>query len=107
MMYTTVTRLLETARYVKAHPDARIKADWCTVWNAAEFWRWFHRCLAAKINRDDRRVGRKMSDEYQRDQALDARVINDYVGRRARRAGMGILRTSEMRRRYPGINDQP
>jgi hypothetical protein len=42
--------------------------------------------------------------QYQLDLWLDAQVINEFYGHRIVRRGCNILRTPEMKRRYPQIN---
>lgn len=108
--YSTDRRhLLTAAHWCKTHPHGRITTGmWEDPdWTTAEFWRWFMRCLHAKINRQDQRTWRKLSDEYQLAQALDALVIRGYYGHRIRHTGCrGLLRTPELRRRYPHIDRQ-
>lgn len=108
--YTTdLPHLLTAARWCKAHPEGRLATGiWGNpTWTTTDFWQWFRACLHAKIDRGDTRPWRKLSSDYQRDLALDARLINDYTGRRIRRTGSrGLLRTPELRRRYPHIDTQ-
>ena len=108
--YTTdLPHLLATARWLKAHPTGLVPTGmWITqTWSAADFWQWFRTCLHAKINRGDTRPWRKLRTDYQSDLAHDARLINDYTGRRIRCTGSrGLLRTAELRRRYPHIDTQ-
>lgn len=101
--------LLAAARFCKAHPEGRLATGmWIDpTWTATDFWRWFRTCLHTKINRDDTRAWRKLRADYQADLAHDVRLINDYTGRRIRHSGSrGLLRTAELRRRYPHINTQ-
>jgi len=75
-------RLLEAASYFKAHPDGELPTGVWTdpSWNSADFWLWFHDCLAAKINASDLRYpkGRKASGQY----ALELVRLRPYVGSR-------------------------
>lgn len=107
--HTDLAHLLAAARWCKAHPDGRLATGmWAEpTWRAADFWRWQTQCLCEKINRTDERTGRKLSPEYQADLAHDARIIADYTRRRIRHSGChGLLRTPELRRRYPHIDHQ-
>ncbi len=101
--------LLTAARWCKAHPDGQIATGMWTepTWSAADFARWFMHCLHEKINRGDTRAWRKLRPEYQADLTHDARMIADYTRRRVRHTGcQGLLRTPELRRRYPHIDRQ-
>lgn len=72
---------------------------------------WLRQCLANKINRDldaERATWRKWHRDWQSDVRVDRNLIEDYLYRRYRSTGCrGLLRTVEMRRRYPHINTQP
>ena len=109
--YTTASKLLATAREVKANPAITLSTGIWTdpTWTTRDFWHWFYDCLADKINRDDPRANwRKMQDEYQTGQAVDARLVNAYHGSRVRQTGCrNILRTPELARRYPYVHTQP
>lgn len=102
----TIRALVEAKRLALAHPDdVCIRYDWCTTWTGNEFRAWFRARLNAKINT----LGglTQPSEERCRNLALDARTINDYVGRRVRHYGCrGLLRDPRMQRRYPHINCQ-
>lgn len=75
---------------------------------ATEFRQWFTACLEHKINRALPQLGRKHDSDYQLDLQCDRRTIDDYTQRRVRNTGCtGMLRTPELRRRYPHINNQP
>lgn len=107
VLRTTAARLIECYRFLQANPTGTIYVEYGTVWTKSEFLAWFHRCLNNKINREDRRAWRKLTDEYQLDLWRDAREINRYMGQRVRHTGCsGLLRTAEMRQRYPHINRQ-
>lgn len=103
--------LVAAMRFAKSHTDdnGRLPVGDFDVMTPTEFRRWFLLCLNRKISRDDPRHGcRRFDDNYHFDLKLDALKINDYVGRRVRQSGSsGLLRTPEMRRRYPHINRQP
>ncbi len=102
---TSAARLLHAHAFFRAHPNGRM---WTGVWNdpvwdRAVFLAWFRTCLHRKINRADRRPWRCLAPQWQVDMALDARLIND-AARSIRQSGCNLLRTPEMRRRYPYIN---
>lgn len=106
MSYTTVPKLLKAMQLAKASPDVEcIRADWCTVWTGNEFREWFRRCLHEKINTR----GGIPTAGWQRFEDLlhDARIINDYYGRRIVYPGHGILRDVRLKRRYPHVNCNP
>ena len=104
---TDVHTLVAVCRFFRAHPEGLVRVGvWPdTVWDAARFRRWFRECLADKISSREPRRGRKDSWQYQEDLRFDARVINDYYGRRIIWPGRNILRTLEMQRRYPHIHN--
>jgi hypothetical protein len=106
MPSTTIAKLIEGQRLARLHPDTPcIRADWCTTWTGTEFRRWFLECLHRKINAN----GDLLCPDEERyaDLAHDARVVNDYIGRRIRNTGScRLLRDLRMRRRYPYIDDQ-
>jgi hypothetical protein len=108
----SVRALLDAAATMKANPETiyDIGEAGCIWpperWTWADFRRWFIKCLQLKINRHDGRTWRKFDREYQRNLRCDADVINDYA-RRVMRRGLNVLRTPEMRRRYPHINNNP
>ena len=107
-----LSQMLAAYREMKASPDTvytiPIPGDYPEHWKFAELRRWFMGCLNSKINRDDRRGWRALQPEYQIDLACDARVVNDYYSRRIRHTGCyGLLRTPELKRRYPHIDRQP
>lgn len=107
----TVRSLLACHRFMREHePDAdAIQVDYDTYQTARAWLAWFRVKLHEKINREDPRAGwRKMQDDYQSDLALDRRTIDDYTRRRIINSGCrNILRTPDLRRRYPEINSQP
>jgi hypothetical protein len=106
--FTSVPRLLATARWFREHPDGSMKTGMWTepTWLALDFHAWLLRCLHRKIDREDGRTWRKLDPEYQDLQRRDARAVNDYA-RRVRHYGCsGLLVTPEMRRRYPHVNQQ-
>lgn len=74
---------------------------------SAEYMRWFRKCLNAKINRNEKPVGRKHSDEYQNNLRLDSYRIKDYKSGLRSSGCSGLLRTREMVERFPYINNQP
>ncbi len=107
---TTARHILIAAKFFRDNPDAFIHSGlWYEpTWTRADFARWFTACLHAKIDRQDPRNGwRKMGWQYQSDLANDARQVNDYLGKHVRHTGCsGILRTKEMRQKYPQVNIQ-
>jgi hypothetical protein len=110
MYRTTLPKLLAAYRFFEQCPDGQIRTGMWEqpTWTADEFRGWFRGCLHAKINRNDRRPWRKLDDAYQLSLAIDARTVNDYYARRMRHTGCrNILRTPELRRRYPHVNSQP
>jgi hypothetical protein len=101
--------LVATMRAVKANPQLRVKTgEWTRpVLSNSEYRAWFLRCLDTKINRALPQTGRKLKGDYQQNLRMDVRTVNDYYGRRARSSGSsGMLRTPELRRRYPHVNCQ-
>jgi hypothetical protein len=106
---TDAHTLLAVAAFFRSHPDGLVKVGvWPeTTWNAGQFREWFHTCLMEKISFRSPCKGRKTTRQYQLEQRLDAQVINEFHGRRIVRRGRNILRTPEMRRRYPQINNPP
>jgi len=110
MFQHSAKTLLYTYRILKADPGTAYRVPWdCwDTWTWTKFQEWFMDCLHAKINRDDKRVGRKLTAEYQSDLLIDRRTIENYLYRRQRSSGSrGMLRTKEMQDRYPFINNQP
>ncbi len=107
----SVGTLLYSYRKFKANPDTGFQVPWAwphDTWDWPRFRKWFRECLHRKINRDDTRTGRKHTDQYQRDLAWDRDRVHDYLFRRIRNSGCsGLLRTPELRKRYPHINCQP
>ena len=106
---TDAHTLLAVAAFFRSHPDGLVKVGvWPeTTWNAGQFREWFRTCLMEKISFRSPRTGRKTTPQYQLELWLDAQVINEFHGRRIVRRGRNILRTPEMRRRYPQINNPP
>ena len=109
-MFThTVYSLLHSYRTFRTSPNTEYKVPWddWDTWNFERFRAWFLECLHRKIDRDDTRSGRKHTDQYQRDLQWDRDRIHDYLFRRLRSTGStGLLRTPELRKRYPHINCQ-
>ena len=103
----SVRDLINAFAFYTLHPTGKLRVDWCSTWNFQEFRRWFRKCLATKMEREKPPKGRKHSAEYQSDLRWDANQIADYTQRRIRHTGChGLLRTLEMRLRYPHINRQ-
>lgn len=104
---TTFNNIKTVIQFFREHPDGKLQTGMWTdpVWNAQQFHRWFMHSLHAKINRDDTRSGRCFTVEYQTKLYNDARVINDYA-KRIRWGGCGLLRTPEMKKRYPQVDSQ-
>lgn len=107
MYHTTARKLLQAYQIFKANPQARVTTGiWSEeCWSREDFNRWFIRCLHAKINRNDGRKGRRLTEDYQLDQWLDSRIIADHA-RRICHSGHSLLRTPELRKRYPQVNNQ-
>jgi hypothetical protein len=109
---TSAKMILAVAKRLKANPDTDIPTGmWSTpTWNRHEFWRWFHRAIADKINHyDPRQVasGRYTSVRYQQDLLRDQRTIRSYLFERTRNTGCrGLLLTAHAQRAYPHINNQ-
>lgn len=80
---TTTSRLLEVYRYFKENPDGKINTGMWTqpTWTATEFFRWFRKCLLAKIEaHDDRPIpGGATTEEYDRELYRFGRM---YIGNR-------------------------
>lgn len=107
----SISVLLAACRLAQANPDALFATESWTdpVWNVPQFRTWLSRCIDAKINRHDPRLKwRKFQDGYHADLRCDARMVNEYMGLRHRHSGsQQLLRTDEMKRRYPHVNNQP
>ena len=105
--HTTAKKLLQAYQIFKANPQARVTTGiWSEeCWSREDFTRWFIRCLHAKINRSDTRKGRRLTEDYQLDQWLDSRIIADY-SQRIRHCGCSLLRTPELHKRYPEVDNQ-
>jgi hypothetical protein len=81
--------------------------DWARRMDGNAWRRWFRQKLNEKINREDKRTGRKLTSEYYQNLFWDSNRIHEYNRQRVRWSGsVGVLRTTEMQRRYPHINDQ-
>lgn len=125
---TSAKNILTAFRFFREHPEGRIMTgvwtDGPDGWDRARFMAWFRKCLNRKINRNDTRQslpGRKLdgtprparpwrslSDDYQRDLWHDAQTIRQYTTLRYRHTGCrGLLRTREMKKRFPHIDNQP
>jgi hypothetical protein len=113
--YTSPKQLLVIFKYLKDNHHVQFIDTRCLVrgglssayWTVDEFRRWFMSCLMNKINRNDTQTGRKHTEQYQSDMRYDARIINEYMGTRIRHTGCRmLLRTKEMQRLYPYINNQ-
>lgn len=72
-----------------------------------EYLAWFRRKLNLKINRDAVACGRKHATDYQVKLSRDARMVNTVKGSRVRYSGRNLLDTSELKRRYPEIDNPP
>jgi len=102
--------LIDAHRFFSALPEGErvevpIPGDFSEHWTRQDFMRWFWDCLNAKINREDKRQWRRLTDEYQNDLRHDVRVIRDYM-RRVRWSGTNNLRLKDLKERYPHINNQ-
>lgn len=107
----TVGQLLHVWEKFKEQPGARYELPdvWPPVaWEFNQWRAWFLRCLNAKINRNDPRQGwRKMDEGYQIGLQCDRRTVEDYLFERIRHTGCyHLLRTPELKRRYPHIDHQ-
>jgi hypothetical protein len=102
---TSAAMIIRAFRFFKKHPEAQLQTGvWSDpVWTRDAFLHWFHDCLLQKINRGDTRPWRCLTPQWQADMAHDARLIND-AARHIRWSGRNLLRTPEMRRRYPHVN---
>jgi len=107
MKVKSIRALVDAARHFKANPDMafEITGLWPPErWTLVTFRRWFLRCLHNKINRHDSHPWRKLDYGYQSDLCHDASIINDYA-RGMMHRGLNLLRTPELRRRYPHVNN--
>jgi hypothetical protein len=107
---TDAHTVIAVMKFFKDHPEGQVKTGiWKEkeTWNYQEFKKWFYGCLLEKINSHNIVLGRKTSPVYQEDLWTDARIINDYFGKRIRNSGRNILRTPEMKMRYPEIDNPP
>lgn len=107
----TVGELLYAWEQFKANPNTRFELPdvWPPVaWRFDQWQVWFLRCLNAKINRNDPRANwRKMDESYQDGLQCDRVTIENYLFRRIRNTGChNILRTPELKRKYPHIDHQ-
>jgi hypothetical protein len=105
----TARRLLDTMAYAKTNPEATLRTGlWFDpYWTGEQVRQWFRNRLDAKINRNRKPAGKRDSDSYLAAYAHDARVINDYYGRRIRNHGRNLLHTCALKRRYPHIDNPP
>ncbi len=107
---TSARQILDAHKLLASHPGATITTGmWDdSTWTKAQLGRWFMACLQRKINRTVSDCGlRKCTNQYQSDLAHDARTIREYTVYRIRSTGScGMLRTVDMQRRYPHINNQ-
>jgi hypothetical protein len=104
---TDIHTLLAVTAFFQSQPEGLVNVGvWPeTTWDARQFWKWVHECLMDKIASHDPQNGRKMTRHYQLDLWRDAQVINDFFRRRIVRRGRNILRTPEMKRPYPQIDN--
>lgn len=103
---TTASSLIAAIKFFKQYPEGSINTGiWSSPrWNKQEFMMWFMTCLNAKINRNDKRQGRCYSQQYQDDLRHDVRIIRQAKQDKIRYSGSNILRTAELKRRYPDID---
>lgn len=104
--------LIEAYRLFQSLPDGETAMvnlpNWFLLtWGKSDFLAWFHDCLSAKINREDTRKWRNLSDEYCYNLRHDVRMIRDYAQGIRHTGSMGLLNLPEMRHRYPHVNCQP
>lgn len=103
--YKRIKDLILILKFAKSNPDHITTIFWDRSMTGREYVRWFRDCLNEKINRNIPEKGRKYHYQYQADQLIDARIIREVIGLRIRRSGTNILRTKELRERYPDINN--
>ncbi len=97
------SNLVAAYKFFKQNPEGSITTGIWTMPNMtrAEFKKWFVSCLHKK-------TGGEALTEKDWDLIWDARVVNEYYGKRIRHSGSrGMLRTEKMRKKYPHINNQP
>jgi len=99
--YASPGGILAAAKFFEANPQGTITTGfWADpTFTKDEFYAWFQKCLFAKC-------GGGPYTERQANKIHDGRIINDYIGKRIRRYGSGILNDPAMQRRYPHINKQ-
>jgi hypothetical protein len=102
---TSAKLIIRAFQFFKKHPEGRLRTGvWSDpAWTRDAFLAWFRECLNRKINRGNTRPWRCLTPQWQADMAHDARLIND-AARHIRWSGRNLLRTPEMRRRYPHLN---
>lgn len=110
--YKTETRnILQAARFFRLNPDGEIVTGMWEhpTWDKHEFREWFIECLNAKCSRGlEHPAWRRWKREYQRNQEVDGETILAFTAFRRRSSGScGMLRTPELKRRFPHINCQP
>ena len=103
----TYQNLKDAIAYFKRNPDGIIKVDWCTSWTKTQLKEWLLRCINNKINQGDKRNYRKFAESWQDGIEGDSQRINEYFAKRIRHPGSrGLLRTPEMKAKYPYIDCQ-
>lgn len=95
--------LIDAVKAAKANPNLTIVLRGFGHYDktSAEYLRWFRGCLNEKINRNEMRKGRKFSRDYEIGLILDARVIREKAF-----SGRNLLRTPELKRRFPHLDNR-
>jgi len=100
----SVQSLKAAFAFFAASPNGVLNVAYGDYWKFNDFLNWFRACLDRKINRNDNRKWRKLSDAWTMDAKLDAQVINN-AAKRIRRSGRNILRLPEFKAKYPQIDN--
>lgn len=105
---TSISNIKKAIEFFKNNPDGKISSGVWTdgEWDKRKFDEFLKRSLNAKINSKTDEKGRKYSNEYQSDLQRDRKTIEDYLNSRIRNRGGNSLRTKEMQKKYPEINNQ-
>lgn len=96
---------MNAVKAAKANENCKWKVSWNETWKSKDLLYWFRECLHEKINRELDMTGRKHCSQYQSDLRWDARAINAYF-KGIRHLGNGLLRTKEMKAKYPQVDKQ-
>ena len=100
------TALLQAVRIARQNPRARFEVPGQFPLDSSDVLRLWERGVHARASR-----WIELTEAQEREHELllhDARVINDYVGKRIRHTGCrNLLRHPGMKARYPHIDNQP